>query len=207
MLNLSSPKYSPVDNSSSTPSEFPSEEVIQQWIIEAKTGNEDAFARLVETFQSRLQAVIYRILLDWEETRDVAQETFVRAYQALNRYQPHGKFQSWLFQIGVRQAYDVLRKKKHRPVELVKDEVQTPKEVAIRDETVNQNELAKLIEQAVQQLPSQQRVPFVLAEYEGYGYREIADVMGSSVKSIERHLYRAREALREKLKGYLSSQM
>lgn len=187
-----------------TPPEPPSGEMIEQWVLEAKEGNEEAFANLVRTFEARLQAIIYRILLDWEETRDVVQETFVRAYRALTHYQSQRKFQSWLFKIGVRQAYDVLRKKKYRPVELIYEEDQAPKEMGIRDEAVKQNEIIKMIEKGVQQLPPQQRIPFVMAEYQGYGNKEIAEIIGGSPKSVERHLYRAREALREKLKTYLT---
>ena len=184
----------------STSRESPSEEVIHQWVHQARQGSEEAFACLVKTFEGRLQALIYRILLDWEESRDVAQETFVRAYRALNRYQQQGKFQSWLFQIGVRCAYDVLRKKKHRLFNYREDQILP--EVGVEDEEIKKKEITTAIEQAVQQLPSKQRIAFVLAEYEGFGYREIAEVLGGTSKAAERHLHRARIFLREKLKPY-----
>lgn len=177
-------------------------EDIENWAIKAKAGSEEAFSNLVRIFESRLQALLYRILFDWEETRDVAQETFFQAYRALNHYQSQGKFQSWLFQIGVRKAYDSLRKKKSRPLQQVQNE-EDQLEIGIQDQQVKQNEIGKIIEEAVQQLPPQQRIPFILAEYEGYGYQQIADTLGVSVKGVERHLYRARESLREKLRPYL----
>lgn len=184
------------------------EEIIQQWVQQSKNGNEEAFGRLVETFASRLQGMIYRILLDWDETRDIAQETFIHAYRALPNYQHRGRFQSWLFQIGARQALDTLRKKNRRHEFRMKaygENENGLKEKGVEDTTVNRHEVIAAIEEAVQKLPPEQRTAFVLAEYEGYGYQEIAAVIGGSRKRVEMQLYRARLALRHHLKPFLES--
>lgn len=176
---------------------------IKKWVAEAQDGSEEAFAQIVRVFAPRLQVIIYRILLDWEESRDVTQETFIRAYRALARYKPEGNFQSWLFQIGVRQARDALRKRRRRITEFVFKKEDRPPEIAIIDNSVAQSELASTIEKAVKSLPESQRIVFTLSEYEGFGYREIAELIGGSTKSVERHLSRARMKLREMLKDYL----
>ena len=179
----------------------PTEEVIQQWVREAKEGNEDSFARIIEVFAVRLQSILYRMLLNWDDAKDIAQETFIHAYRALPHYQPKSKFQSWLFQIGARQALDLLRKRKRRPISV---EFETAKvDPPAEDKSVARHELGRAIELAIEQLPIDLRTAFVLSEYEGQGYREIAEVIGGSAKSVEMKLYRARQILREQLKGYL----
>ena len=178
-------------------------ETIQQWVQQARAGDEMAFTRLVETFGGRLQSMIYRMLLDWDETRDVAQETFIHAYRALSRYRPSGRFQSWLFQIGARQALDALRKRKRR-FEHFQGTNKKEEEIGKEDSTVARNEIVRAIEEAVQELPAEQRIAFVMAEYEGCSYQEIASVIGGSSKRVEMHLYRARFTLRARLKLYLS---
>jgi len=192
--------------SSDPSSESPSEEVILDWVARSKEGEEETFAHLVETFASQLQTIIYRMLLDWHETRDVAQETFIQAWRSLPRYEPRGKFQSWLFQIGVRKALDALRKRKRRPEfsgEGLTEIDAAARNQGMEDPTVARNEIIAAIEQAIQELSPEQRTAFVLSEYEGYGNREISEVIGGSAKSVEMHLYRARQSLRERLKLYL----
>jgi len=194
------------DSSQSKPrGEPPGEEIIQQWIKASKAGNENAFKHLVETFASRLQAILYRMLLNWDDARDVTQETFVQIWRSLPRYEPRGKFQSWLFQIGTRKALDLLRKRNRRPESSMDDpdHVSTTGEKGVVDFVIARNETMVAIEQAVEKLTIEQRTAFILAEFEGCSHEEIAETMETSVKSVEMHLYRARQNLREKLKAYL----
>jgi len=195
------------DPSSTLFAASPAIEEIEQWVRQAKDGQEEAFGRLIEIFAPRLQAMIYRMVLDWDETRDVAQETFVSAYQALSRYDGRGRFQSWLFRIGARKALDLIRKRKHHPESRTArsgEEAERIEKEEVQDSTVARSELIEAIERAVGELPDIQRAAFVLAEYEGCGHREIAEAIGGSEKSVEMHLYRARAFLRERLKDYLS---
>src|SRR5689334_19173991 len=96
----------------------PSPETLEWWAQEAKRGNDQAFEKIVEALAPKLQATIYRILLNWEESRDVAQESFVQAFHSLKGYQSQGKFQAWLFKIGARRAFDVLRSRARHPLEV-----------------------------------------------------------------------------------------
>lgn len=178
------------------------EAAIQRWVVQARGGDDDAFARIVEAFATRLQGLLYRILLDWEEAQDAAQETFVRAHRALSRYRPEAKFHSWLFQIGARVALDALRRRKRRPEPPQPDDAPS-RELGSEDRAVTQHEIATAIESAVASLPAEQRTAFILSEYEGASNAGIAEAMEVSVKSVEMHLYRARQALKENLKRYL----
>ena len=185
----------------------PNEDAIQRWVREATDGNENAFEKLVETFAHRLQVTVYRMVLNWDDARDVAQESFVQAYRSLGRYRPTAKFQSWLFTIASRKALDLLRRKSHRPVELpggMQSKGGAAAEQGVEDRTVQRGELLRAIEAAVCELPPEQRTAFTLAEYEGWSQRQIADMLGISTKGVEMHLYRARATLRERLRGWFS---
>jgi len=192
------------DSSHDLNPDAPNEEVIQKWVLEARQGRDDSFAKLIETFAPRLQAIIYRMILDWDETRDVAQETFIQAYRALPRYQPNAKFQTWLFTIGTRKALDVIRRRKRHPETAGLEEADhSGPKMAVEDHTISQNEIIPAIERAVQELPPDQHTAFVLSEYENYSLKDIANLLGGSVKSVEMHLYRARATLRKRLEPYL----
>ena len=179
---------------------------VEQCVDHARKGSEEAFGRLIEIFAPRLQAMIYRMILDWDETRDVSQETFVSAYEALPRFDGPGKFQSWLFRIGARKALDVIRRRKRHPearVAASEKEIEHIAERGEADPAVEHHELAAAIEQAVGELPADQRTAFVLSEYEDWSSRDIAGVIGGSEKRVETQLYRARAFLREKLQKFL----
>ena len=179
---------------------------VEQCVERARKGNEEAFGRLIEIFAPRLQAMIYRMILDWDETRDVAQEAFVSAYEALPHFDNRGKFQSWLFRIGARKALDAIRRRKRHPESRVaasEKEIELIAEKGQTDSGVERHELADAIEQAVGELPADQRTAFILSAYEDWSSREIAGVIGGSEKRVEMQLYRARACLREKLKKYL----
>jgi RNA polymerase sigma-70 factor (ECF subfamily) len=146
------------------------------------------------------------MILDWDETRDVAQETLVSAYEALARFDDRGKFQSWLFRIGARKAIDLIRRRKRHPelrVAASEGELEAVAGRGRNDPGVERNELTIAIQQAVGELPADQRTAFVLSEYEDWSSREIAGVIGGSEKRVEMQLYRARAFLREKLKKFL----
>lgn len=179
---------------------------MREWALAAAGGDEAAFEEIARAFAPRLQVLLYRMLLDWDDARDAAQETLIRAWRALPRWRPTGSFRAWLFQIGARAALDHLRARPRRPEHPRR--AGTEGEDALRDLAGADNPLARrevqaAIETAVASLPPDLRAAFVLAEYEGAGHAEIAETLGCSRKGAEMRLYRARQALRAKLARYL----
>ncbi len=189
-----SPRAEPADR-------FPPEAAVQDWIRDARSGREEAFRKLVEAFAGPLQGMLYRILQDWEEARDAAQETFVRVHRALPRYESRARFHAWLFQIGARQALDALRKRGRRPVAVELDP-DLPAESGA-EPAAERNETVRAIERAIQELPSDLRAAFVLAEYEDLAHAEIAAALDCSAKAVEMKIHRARQSLREQLRPLL----
>jgi len=173
-----------------------------------------AFEELVEAYQHRLVAVMHHLVGNAEEAEDLAQEVFLRVYRSRQRYHPQAKFSTWLFTIANNLALNSLRAKQRKPTVplAVQDSGPLgprPAEQLARDrgaqpaQRIQQQELAALVQQAVQGLNERQRVAVVLNKFEDMNYAEIAEVMGLSTKAVKSLLSRARMNLRLALQGYV----
>jgi RNA polymerase sigma-70 factor (ECF subfamily) len=173
----------------------------RHWLRRAQAGDEQAFALILDRYRRPVFDFCWRLLRDTPAAEDVAQETFVRAYQHLADFTPgRAAFSSWLFLIARRQCLDLLRKRARQATDAhpAPDALTTR---TARDEAAG-HELAAAIEQAVSELPEDQRTALLLAEYEGQSTADIAAAMDASAKSIESRLYRARQFLRQRLAAW-----
>jgi RNA polymerase sigma-70 factor (ECF subfamily) len=166
-------------------------------------GEERAFDELMERYKRPVLNFVYRMLGDAHEAEDVAQDSFVRAYQNLARFQPgRGKFSTWLFQVARNAALDRLRQRRRRGIfqslEITEEKFPIPGKNP--SDASDLSDLSDAIARAVGELPEEQRAVVVLAEYHDLSYAEIAAVMQCSVKSVEARLYRAKQFLRERLR-------
>ncbi len=172
------------------------------------------FDELVDLYKHRLNTVLHHLLGRIEEAEDLAQEVFLRVYKARKKYRPRAKFSTWLFTIANNLALNSLRSRKRKPVvalnvrdsgplgprpaeQLVKDRANQP------GQRMQQDELAAVVRQAVENLNERQRVAVVLNKFEDMNYQEIAEVMGLTTKAVKSLLSRARENLRVALKDYI----
>jgi RNA polymerase sigma-70 factor, ECF subfamily len=161
-----------------------------------QAGDEAAFNSLVERYQRPVINFVYRWLGQATEAEDVAQDAFVRVYRNISSFRPGAaQFSTWLFQIARNAAIDHLRKRARRREEPL-DNI-APAAPALR--AVEANEIGGRIAMAVAELPEDQRTAFILTEYHGMSYAEIAAVMKCSGKSVESRLYRAKQTLRKAL--------
>ena len=171
----------------------------QDWLNRARAGEQEAFGRLVETYQRPVFALTYRMLGDLSEAEDAAQETFLRAYSRLDQYDPGRKFSTWLFSIANYHCIDRLRKRRVQFVGL--DE--SPVVYTLESESSRPEAETLAIEQAeemqalVNQLEPEYRTPLVLRYWNDCSYQEIADVMDISVAAVKSRLFRARKKLAE----------
>ncbi len=173
-----------------------------------------AFADLVELYQHRLVTVLHHLVGSMEEAEDLAQEVFLRVYRNRKKYRPRAKFSTWLYTIANHLALNALRTRQRRPVVPldVRDSGPLgprPAERMVRDrghaptERMQQQELARVIQQALEGLNERQRLAVVLNKFEDMNYVEIAEVMGLTTKAVKSLLSRARENLRLVLKDYI----
>ncbi len=163
-------------------------------------GEYAAFEELVRRHQEMVWRTAYRMVGDHQAAEDLAQDAFLRVFQAAGRYRPEAAFRTYLTRIVVRLCLDYLRKKRPTPGEELSHVVEPTVPVDQQAESIEQS---RMVQQAIACLPLKQRSAVVLRYYETLSSREIADVMETTVKAVERLLARGREALQERLKARL----
>ena len=173
-----------------------------------------AFEELVERYQHRLVGVMHHLIGSAEEAEDLAQEVFLRVYRARKKYRPRAKFSTWLFTIANNLALNSLRSRQRKPVVPlnVRDSGPLgprPAEQLVHDrenqpmQHMQQQELAVIVQQALDELNERQRIAVVLNKFEDMNYAEIAEVMDLTTKAVKSLLSRARDNLRQALKAYI----
>ena len=180
-------------------------------MLRLAAGQDPALNELMNRWRDRVASFLFRTTGHTETAADLAQETFVKLYQARRRYRPEGKFSTYLFGIAANLGRNHARwKMRHPTVSLdettdgvpvlreLMDSGQTPDEAACTVERLH------AIHRAFQGLTSDLRETMSLFIYEDMGYAEIASVVGSSPKAVETRIYRARQILKEQLKNIRS---
>jgi RNA polymerase sigma-70 factor (ECF subfamily) len=183
-------------------------------LIEAtKRGDESAFAEIVHRYRNPIVNYLYRFLNDYEEAVDLAQETFVRVYFAIDRYHTGFAFSTYIYRIATNLAISELRKRKRRRILSLTGLFQSDRDEAIEfqptderslpDETLVEDEKSKVIARAIAALPEKYRIAVILRDIEGRSYEEIAEIMELGLGTTKSRINRGRGLLKEKLKFYL----
>ncbi len=165
------------------------------------------FETLVARYQTRLYRFISRYTRDSEDARDVAQEVFLKVYGALDGFDPHYRFSTWLFRIAGNAAIDHLRRRRGRtvPLETPPDENGETRGIDPRDvrpdplEDLTRRRLRQAIDAAIERLPDDYRELISLRHYGELPYEEIAELKGMPLGTVKNKLFRARQALRDLL--------
>src|SRR6266540_2973524 len=184
-------------------------------LLEAtRTGDEDAFAELVNRYRNQITSYIYRMTNDYDGAVDLAQETFVRLYRAMDRYQSSYAFSTYIYRIATNLAISELRKRKRRRLVSLTGffqssdgaearEFNPPDERPLQDTELMDAERRKAVQQAIRTLPEKYRAPLILRDVEGKSYDEISCILGTSEGTVKSRISRARGFLREKMRAYL----
>jgi len=165
-------------------------------------GDPRAFGELVQRYDQRLLNFVYRTIGDRERGQDLVQETFVRVYRHLHRFDQSKKFSTWIYTIASNLAKNELRNRSRNPLVLFQtlkknwDADHRPLEWEDTqykpDDLFRKRHLREKVEEAVAQLPEHHRIVFVLRELEGKTYEEIADITGCNLGTVKSRLNRAR---------------
>ena len=167
-------------------------------------GELQALGTLFERCKQPLFGFLLRILHDQAQAEDVLVDTFLRVQDRRATYKSGMKFTTWLYTIAYHLATDRLRRTaRHEQLEqqLAREEVSSSHDPI--HEACERAELADAVRQAVNSLPEEQRTVILLREYEGFSYREIAEVTGGTEEAVRVRAHRARLALRARLSPYL----
>ena len=183
----------------------------QELVERVQKGDKRAFDLLVRKYQHKIVKLISRYVRDPDESLDVAQETFIKAYRALANFRGESAFYTWLYRIAINTAKNYLVAQGRRPPDTdidAEDAVQLDMESALRENDTPErmalkDEIERTIFQAIEDLPEDLRTAITLRELEGLSYEEIAQAMGCPIGTVRSRIFRAREAIDMKLKPLL----
>jgi RNA polymerase sigma-70 factor, ECF subfamily len=183
----------------------------QEIVALARGGEETAYRELVRRYERPLFSLLYRMVRDRELAEDLAQETFVKALNAIESYRPEFKFSSWIFKIANNAAIDQLRRRELDTLSLEgSPHAETPEaveatalQIGDRQESpldeVEARELGGEIEAAIAKLRPEYRSCILLRHVEGRAYEEIAEILGLPLGTVKTYIHRARNELRREL--------
>lgn len=177
--------------------------------FEAQQGNTDAFAALVDRHKGRVYRTLYQVVGDEHDAQDLAQEVFLKVYRSLPGYRGDAAFTTWLHRLTLNLAFDWLRARKRRPLQVPLEppadaQESAPRELPSLDETPEETSLRHErrheLREAIAQLPPDYKEVVLLHHFYHLSYQQIAQRTGAPVRTVETRLYRAR-ALLKKLLG------
>jgi RNA polymerase sigma-70 factor (ECF subfamily) len=186
-----------------------------QLMLCVRTGDLAAFEALVNKYKQPVMNLIYRTIQDATEAEDIAQNVFIQVYKSADRYEVSAKFSTWLYTIARNLCLNELRRRsRHRadsleatrpededePVRQFED-----KKTFSAPQAVLQGELEDKIQQALSELPENQRTAILLFREQEMSYDEIAKILGCSLSATKSLIHRGRETLKQRLKPYLRS--
>lgn len=179
-----------------------------------RTGDEAAFQEIVRRYRNQITNYVYRLLDDYDRAVDMAQETFVRVYMNVDRYQATYNFSTYIYRIAHNLAISELRQRKRRRLiplptffsdkdsEEVEVDLPDHRQVAADDVMIG-DERRQAVSKAIASLPDKYRAPLVLCDIEEKSYEEISEVLGLPVGTVKSRINRARNLLKEKLRDLI----
>jgi RNA polymerase sigma-70 factor (ECF subfamily) len=185
------------------------QELIEGILLQRK----DAVNYLVLKYQRSVIKTAYYFVSNMEDAEDLSQEVFLEVLKSVGRFNNKASISTWIYRITVNKSLDYLRKQKRRSViqtmssffEFSSDGAKVKNESdAVMDTTNDDKEKRMVLDNAVNSLPENQRIAFVLSKYEELPYKEIAEIMNLSLSSVESLIHRAKLSLQTKLVTYFS---
>jgi RNA polymerase sigma factor RpoE len=187
-------------------------EIDQGLVARAQAGDKRAFSLLVEKYQRKLVRLLSRYIRDAAEVEDVAQEAFIKAYRALPAFRGDSAFYTWLYRIGINTAKNHLVATGRRAPTTTEVEAEDAegleegeqlRDINTPESMLLSKEIAATVNGAMDELPEELRTAIQLREIEGMSYEDIAKVMECPIGTVRSRIFRAREAIAEKLKPLL----
>jgi RNA polymerase sigma-70 factor (ECF subfamily) len=189
-------------------------EIDQQLVERAQQGDKQAFELLVTKYRRKLARLLSRLIRNPTEVEDVSQEAFIKAYRALPSFRGDSAFYTWLYRIGINTAKNYLVSQGRRTpttTDFNAEEAETFEDAEqLRDNNTPENELmskqvAAAVNKAVDGLPDELRTALTLREVEGMSYEDIAAMMNCPIGTVRSRIFRAREAVAERLRPLLGT--
>lgn len=189
-------------------------EIDQQLVERAQRGDKQAFELLVSKYQRKLARLLSRFIRDATEVEDVTQEAFIKAYRALPTFRGDSAFYTWLYRIGINTAKNYLVAMGRRApttTDIDSEEAESFENGEyLRDLNTPENQMmsrqvAETVNQTLEELPDELRTAITLREIEGLSYEDIANIMNCPIGTVRSRIFRAREAIAERLRPLLGT--
>lgn len=202
------------DNEGRCPPTMSDREVDQQLVERVQRGDKQAFGLLVAKYQRKLARLLSRLIRDPAEVEDIAQETFIKAYRALPSFRGDSAFYTWLYRIGINTAKNFLVSQGRRAptsTDFDSEEAETfedgdqLRDINTPERLMMTRQIGDTVNTAMEALPEELKTAIVLREIEGLSYEEIATIMDCPIGTVRSRIFRAREAISEKLKPLLDT--
>jgi len=189
-------------------------EIDSQLVARAQQGDKQAFNLLVEKYQRKLTRLLSRFIRDQAEVEDVTQEAFIKAYRALPAFRGDSAFYTWLYRIGINTAKNYLMAMGRRAPTSTEVEAEDAegyeegeqlRDINTPESVLLSNEIAETVNSTIEQLPEELRQAIQMREIEGMSYEEIAQAMNCPIGTVRSRIFRAREAIAERLRPLLDT--
>ena len=178
-------------------------------VARARDGDDEAFRILVERHSRNIFRLAYRMTGRPEDAEDVVQETFVRAFRQLSRFEARSNFATWLYRIGFNCAIDYMRSRQHRetpePAETL--ELLSGATAPTADELVFAGEISERVQRALDELSPQERAAFLMRHYHGCSIDEICQALGLKTNAAKHSIFRAVRKMRVALRPMLDARV
>ncbi|HVA97523.1 MAG TPA: RNA polymerase sigma factor [Bacteroidia bacterium] len=183
----------------------------QQFIVQLKEGNSAAYNHLIEQFSDKVFNTIISILQNQEDAEDVTQEVFIAVFNSIKEFKSESKLATWIYRIAVSKALEFLRNKKRKKRFGIIQNLFGMERILPETDNLHfyhpgvkleNKELSAILFKAINQLAETQKTAFVLSKIEELSYVEIAEIMNTSVSSVESLLFRAKQNLQKILADY-----
>jgi len=198
------------DQAAQDPSPDPVDET--ELVKRARLGDLEAYDDLVRRYQERIYATVYHMTANHEDANDLAQEAFIKAFQALKSFKGGSSFYTWVYRIAVNKTINFLKQRKNR-AQLSLDDLDfnaehDPDLVALISERTPRREISLLelqekLNAAMQKLSEPHRLVVTLHDVQGLSHEEIAEIMGCNIGTVRSRLFYARQQLQAHLSDYL----
>jgi len=176
------------------------EEMDDAAVARARAGDSDGFRQLVEKHSRSVFRLAFRMTGNEQDAEDIVQETFLRAYRQLNRYESRSSFGTWLYRIAANCSLDLIRSRKHTRNRDDADVLQTvPASDPGPDRLALSGEVQQRVTAAMAELSQQERTAFVLRHFEGLSIEEISGMLGVNGNAAKHSIFRAVQKLRKAL--------